>query len=469
MKHIYVVILAVLLAACGAQTTSEPQPAEVTDAAAEAVETTEGEKTEEVSATEEVAASEKATATEESAAEAEATETTAVDTPEPAEETSVERVAPMIDTRFREENMTTTDSGLQYEILEEGTGPAPQTGEAVQINFAGWLADGTLLADTFETGQPVAFPLGEEVVMSGWEEAVALLKQGGQGAFIIPPELAFGEQGDGRSIPPNATLYFTMELVDILPGAPEAPVDVPEADYTELDSGVKMVTLETGDGEQAEAGQIVTIHYTGWLEDGTKFDSSLDRAAPFTFGLGSERFIPGTEEVITSMNAGGKSQAIIPPELAFGEQGLPGLIPPNATITMQIELLEIAVGAPEAPTEVDEDDYTTTDSGLKYVDLEEGSGESPEEGQQVVVHYTGWLQEDGTKFDSSLDRGETFLFTVGVGQVIPGWDEGVAGMKVGGKRQLVIPPDLAYGETGAPGAIPPNATLIFEVELLEIQ
>ena len=89
-------------------------------------------------------------------------------------------------------------------------------------------------------------------------------------------------------------------------------------------------------------------------------------------------------------------------------------------------------------------------------------------GQQVLVHYTGWL-EDGTMFDSSLTRGQPFDFTIGLGQVIPGWDEGVSTMKIGGKRQLVIPADLGYGEQGAGGSIPPGATLIFEVELLGIQ
>ncbi|HEY4690283.1 MAG TPA: FKBP-type peptidyl-prolyl cis-trans isomerase [Anaerolineae bacterium] len=110
----------------------------------------------------------------------------------------------------------------------------------------------------------------------------------------------------------------------------------------------------------------------------------------------------------------------------------------------------------------------TTASGLKYVDLTVGTGTSPQTGDLVSVHYTGTL-EDGTKFDSSLDRNEPFTFQIGVGQVIAGWDEGVASMKVGGKRQLIIPPALGYGARGVPGAIPPNATLIFEVELLEIQ
>lgn len=116
---------------------------------------------------------------------------------------------------------------------------------------------------------------------------------------------------------------------------------------------------------------------------------------------------------------------------------------------------------------------TKTDSGLQYQDLVVGTGAEATTGHQVRVHYTGWLQNPdgsaGTKFDSSLDRGQPFVFPLGQGRVIRGWDEGVAGMKVGGKRKLIIPASLGYGSRGAGGVIPPNATLIFDVELLGVQ
>ena len=113
------------------------------------------------------------------------------------------------------------------------------------------------------------------------------------------------------------------------------------------------------------------------------------------------------------------------------------------------------------------DNAIVTPSGLKYIDTEVGTGDSPTTGQTVKVHYTGTLT-DGKKFDSSLDRGQPFSFKIGVGKVIKGWDEGVATMKVGGKRTLIIPPDLGYGERGAGGVIPGNATLLFDVELLGV-
>lgn len=109
-----------------------------------------------------------------------------------------------------------------------------------------------------------------------------------------------------------------------------------------------------------------------------------------------------------------------------------------------------------------------TKSGLKYEEIAVGKGEMPKKGQRVNVHYTGWLK-NGTKFDSSVDRGQPFQFIIGIGQVIKGWDEGVATMKVGGKRKLIIPPQLGYGERGAGNVIPPNSELLFDVELLGIE
>jgi len=120
-----------------------------------------------------------------------------------------------------------------------------------------------------------------------------------------------------------------------------------------------------------------------------------------------------------------------------------------------------------SPTKV-EGKSKKTPSGAEYWDLKVGTGATATNGKTVTVHYTGWLASNGKKFDSSVDRGQPFMFELGAGHVIKGWEEGVAGMKVGGKRQLRIPPELGYGARGAGGVIPPNATLLFDVELLDV-
>lgn len=137
------------------------------------------------------------------------------------------------------------------------------------------------------------------------------------------------------------------------------------------------------------------------------------------------------------------------------------------TLTLFVALLTPTIGSAIAMT--DTQNTITTPSGLSYVDVKVGDGDTAQSGQKVTVHYTGWLKQNDQKFDSSVDRGEPFQFSLGKGQVIQGWDEGVAGMKVGGKRMLIIPAELGYGARGAPGAIPPNATLVFDVELLGVK
>jgi len=236
------------------------------------------------------------------------------------------------------------------------------------------------------------------------------------------------------------------------------------------ESGLQYEITEKGTGEQPQAGDKVTVHYTGFLTDSakTKFDSSVDRGQPFTFKLGKGQVIKGWDEGVALLSVGDNATFTIPSDLAYGERGAGGVIPPNADLIFEVELISFETPKPIVAFDVAGKDTITTESGLKYIIIQEGEGVSPYASQFVSVDYTGYLA-DGTIFDSSIDRGEPIVFPVGVGKVIPGWDEGIMLLNIGAKARLIIPSDLGYGEQGAAGIIPPNATLVFDVELLEIK
>lgn len=391
--------------------------------------------------------------------------------PEPVEVESAEAAEPIEDLSppatpepIVLEGATVTDSGLQVLETTAGDGPTPQLGQLITMHFSGSLPDGTMFGDSYSSGEPITVVYGSEQLLEGWTEGLGLMKEGGSAKLVLPPELAFGDAGYGM-VPPGSQVILDVELLSV-EDAP-VPADVAEADLETTESGLQYYDIEEGDGPTPEEGGLVSTHFTIWVDeaDGTRYVVSSANRDPISFTLGSgETVFPGWEEAVSTMKQGGTRYLIVPPDLGLGAQG-GGDIPPDATLVMEIELVDVQ--EPVKMTEVDEADYVTTDSGLQYYDIEEGDGPTPETGQTVVVHYTGWL-EDGTKFDSSLDRGQPFSFPLGTGSVIAGWDEGLSTMQVGGKRQLRIPADLAYGDAGA-GTIPPGATLIFDVELLDVE
>ncbi len=230
------------------------------------------------------------------------------------------------------------------------------------------------------------------------------------------------------------------------------------------ESGLKYEILTAGTGASPTADDSVTVHYEGTLMDGTKFDSSYDRGETITFPL--NRVIKGWTEGVQLMKEGAKYKFTIPSELAYGAQG-GGSIPPNSDLIFIVELFKVEVdeGKEFLKQNLEKSGIKVTGSGLQYKVLLEGTGKSPGAADRVTVHYEGTLI-DGTKFDSSYDRGEPIDF--GLNQVIRGWTEGLQLMKEGAKYKLFIPSDLAYGPQGSPGAIPPNAALIFTVELIRV-
>jgi FKBP-type peptidyl-prolyl cis-trans isomerase/serine/threonine protein kinase len=235
-------------------------------------------------------------------------------------------------------------------------------------------------------------------------------------------------------------------------------------------SGLHYIVTELGRGLPPDSGQTIETHYAGRLLDGTEFDSSIKRGRTFEFKVGTGMVIPGWDEAFLGMLEGEKRTIIIPSELGYGARGAGGAIPPNSTLVFDVELVGLGGGGVKNAEWIDDyfPEATTTPSGLRFVVEKEGSGKSPQKGDTIRVHYVGSLL-GGDKFDSSIDRGEPFEFQVGVGNVIPGWDEGLLLMKTGEKRTLILPPKLGYGERGAGSAIPPNATLVFNVELIEIK
>jgi peptidylprolyl isomerase len=352
---------------------------------------------------------------------------------------------------------------IEYIETEAGAGEQPVPGDRVAVHYTGTLADGTVFDSSYERGQPIEFVLGQGMVIPGWERGIAMMREGGKATLIIPPELAYGPQGSPPTIPPNATLTFEVELVEVF--AAPTPLALNESEYTETESGLKYFDIVDGEGDTPVNGERVLMDFAAWLEDGTFLGSSQQMGSPLVASLGTGQLFPGWEEGLLTMQEGGTRQLIIPPELGYGQQGAGNLIPPNAILIWQITLLDVIEA--RVPQEVAEEDYTVTDSGLKYFDLVEGTGDMPEANQIVVVHYTGWL-EDGTEFDSSLDTDDPLVFQYDTPGMIEGFTEGLATMRVGGQRQIVIPAELGYGEQGAGGVIPPNATLIFEIELVEI-
>jgi peptidylprolyl isomerase len=385
---------------------------------------------------------------------------------EPAGITPYAVVTPAVTpTLYVLEGAQTTATGLQYLEESPGSGETPKAGEIVTLHYIASLLDGTELSNTYTFDEPINTVWGLNRLLPGWEEGVGMMKPGGKAKLVLPAELAFGVEGYGI-IPPNSQIVMQVELLSVEP-AP-IPTEIAADQLTQTTSGLQYYEINKGEGIESTQNSTVSTNYIIWVktDQGYDFVDKSTDGSPLSFVLGRGDIVfPGWDEGATGMKVGGKRLLVIPPELGLGSE-TNGIIPANSTLVMEIELADLK--EPQVATQVDEEDFTTTESGLKYFDLEAGTGDTPDAGQTVVVHYTGWLA-DGTQFDSSLDRGEPFSFVLGAGNVIPGWDEGVATMKVGGKRQLVIPPELGYGDQGAGSVIPPGATLVFEVELLEIK
>lgn len=356
-----------------------------------------------------------------------------------------------------------TESGLRYQIELLGQGDLAFDGDVVAVHYTGMLEDGTVFDSSHNRGEPIRFTLGQGQVIPGWEEAIKMLRQGDKGKFHIPPGLAYGESGVGP-IPPNATITFDIELVSIL--KPEAPFDVTGITRQALASGVEYAIVKAGEGLKLEPGLNIKVHYNGYLEDGTLFDSSFERGQPIEFVLGRGMVIPGWEQGLAQLSVGDRARIWIPYLLAYGERGR-GPIPPSSNLIFDVEVVDAIRPEVPKPFEIEGKLVQKTESGLSIIMVSEGAGPKPQPGMTLVVHYSGYL-ENGTLFDSSVQRGEPIRFVLGANQVLAGWDEGLALLSKGAKARLIIPPHLGYGDREI-GPIPASSTLIFDVELIDFQ
>ena len=232
-------------------------------------------------------------------------------------------------------------------------------------------------------------------------------------------------------------------------------------------SGLKIILKAKGTGVKVDSADNVTIHYDGYFPDGKFFDSSVKRGQPFQTKIGVGQVIKGWDEGVVMLNVGDTAQLIIPPHLGYGSSARGG-IPANSTLIFDVFVIDVKKAVIAKPYEVKGKPVVKTASGLEYVVVHSGKGVQAAAGKTVTVHYTGYLL-DGKKFDSSVERGDPFVFGLGQGRVIQGWDEGVALMKEGDKFRFFIPYQLGYGEQGHPPVIPAKATLVFDVELIKVQ
>lgn len=255
-----------------------------------------------------------------------------------------------------------------------------------------------------------------------------------------------------------------------------------EGKVEKLASGVSYLDDSLGTGREAKLGDLVSVHFRAWvIKDSTNIfkdwskdssrhastiGSSIDFGQPIKYKLGDSAFIRGVDEAIVGMKSGGTRTIIIPSNRAYGELGF-GPVPPNSSLKVVINLLNAKEAIVAKSWDIDSTKIITTKSGLKYTILQPGAVEKADSADLVTVHYTGFLPS-GKIFDSSVEREEPFKFRLKLQPVIPGWEEGIKLVGKGGKVKLIIPPALGYGAVPV-GNIPPNSTLIFDVDVVDIE
>lgn len=387
----------------------------------------------------------------------------------------------------------------------------PKVGDFVTVDLrytATINGKDTLLFDSKQgkDAKPAKFQLPPPDFKGDLYEGIMTMKVGDSAVFKINGDSLFLKTFKYPKLPEGmesgSLLTFHVNLLKI-----EKNNDLEKNEQTDLKkylndnqitvsptpSGIYIVQENKGEGIKVDSGSMVKLHFRVSLIDGTQLFSSYDRPEPLKFQYGRRFDTPGLDEAIGKMSKGEKALVIVPSAMGFAEKGQGKIVPPFATLVYNVEIIDVQSKADyekeEAEKKVKDEQMKEnakknegalleqylkdnnikekpTADGLYYIEKIKGTGEQAVPGKTVKVHYTGKLL-NGTKFDSSVDRNEPFEFTLGKGQVIKGWDEGIAMMKVGGKATLIIPSSIAYGDRDM-GVIPPYSPLVFDVELLGV-
>lgn len=245
-----------------------------------------------------------------------------------------ELVSVEVPERFKD--YTVTESGLRYKVLGNGNGPKLKRGDKVKVNYLGTLLSGEKFDASYDRGEPFELTVGFDLVIEGWNEGLALMSEGDSVEFLIPWNIAYGEQAKG-SIPARSDLIFTIVAEE---RTYECPFDYDAYEGGMTQSGLRHFTVQEGEGAMPAPGQEVKVHYTGRFLNGEQFDSSEGKD-PLSFTVGAGQVIQGWEEAVQLIKVGGKTRVVIPFYLAYGERGHPAGIPPYSNLVFDMELVEI--------------------------------------------------------------------------------------------------------------------------------
>lgn len=402
-----------------------------------------------------------------------------------------------------------TANGLYYKIIKGSTDTVkPRIGDWVSLQMR-WQYKDSVMFDSRKSqgGSPVRFQLPASDFKGDIYEGLKLLSAGDSAVFLINADSlfkkTFRQPSRPKFIDTNSVITFYLKLLTV-----DNPQNLIKKEQDNLakyikdkniavqptTSGIYFIESIAGKGIKIDTGAWVSVHFKVFLIDGKQLFSSYERGEPIAFEYGKRFDTPGVEEAIGMMKKSGKATVIVPSKLAFGETGRGAVVPPFSTMIYELEIINVQTKAEHDKTLAEEkkkadeklkqnkSDETAnlnkylkeknitakpTASGIYYIEKVKGTGVKAIAGKTVTVNYTGTLL-NGTKFDSSRDRNQPFEFTLGQGQVIKGWEEGVGMMNVGGKALLIIPSSMGWGDRDM-GKIPPYSTVIFDVELLDVK